>query len=113
MHGWLERAELRVEQALPGIAGQPNQFRITGASLGGMVTLVAGQAVGSSPIAGCPNAALQLQAPVVVGSAQAILGGTAEFTAAVPAQLRLQPILFQAWDAGTCATSAVALQIFL
>ena len=97
----------------PGIAGQPNQFSVRGASPGTTITYWASLALGSSPLPGCAGSSLALGVPrTAFGSAVADALGEARVTVPVPAAAHGVAVLLQAADTAACETTAPLVSVF-
>lgn len=96
---------LVLENPDPGISGGSNSFRITGATPGETVFLLAALGAGQQPIPGCPGVEVDLSSPRLLGTAVADGNGAATVTANIPGGASGRTLLTQAVDRVACARS--------
>ena len=96
---------LVLEDPDPGVAGGSNTFRITGATAGETVVLLAALDAGETAVPGCPGVGVNVASPRLLGSAVADGSGTAIVTATIPGGAAGMTILTQAVDRTACARS--------
>jgi hypothetical protein len=97
----------------PGVAGQPNQFQVTGAQPGSPLAFHVSQALGGSPLPGCAGATLDLGTPrATFATAVADASGDARVTLTVPAALHGTAVALQAADTAACTTTPPILAVF-
>ncbi|MEA3274764.1 MAG: S8 family serine peptidase [Pseudomonadota bacterium] len=89
----------------PGIAGQVNQFDVTGATPGGRVHYVYGFSDGSTPVPGCVDTQVAISNAKVFGSETADASGAASYSKFVPSVVSGREVLIQAVEIGTCTVS--------
>jgi hypothetical protein len=90
---------------VPGIAGQPNRFDVTGATPLGDVVFLYALAPGETPVPGCPGTSFTLANPRTLGTRSADAGGAATLTRPIPAGFAGRAVLFQALDRAGCRVS--------
>ncbi len=95
----------------PGLPGQTNTLRAFEALPGRRVFFVISLAPGSTPIPGC-GGTVELQGPVLVGSALADASGTATLAVSVPANAAGRTYLLQAAHVGPCGVTNVLRATF-
>lgn len=101
---------LYLEQADPGIAGQRNTLRASGATPGNNVYFLYATAAGETAVPGCPGVVVQLNRPTIIGRDLADASGIAEFAANVPGTARGLNVVLQAVEAEACNVSNVQFQ---
>ncbi len=94
---------------VPGIAGQPNTFTLTGATPGGRVVLFGARNPGSFTLTNgsCAGTTFGLQSPRRIAVATADAAGNATFTWNVPGGLSGNTIYLQKFDRSSCGVSNV------
>jgi len=100
-----------VSAPVPGIANQNNTFQVSGLSRSGLVELVFGLALGSTPIPGCPDD-YGIQSATVLGTALTSNQGNALVTGLVPPAAAGATVYFQALDLASCRLSEVNSFLF-
>jgi len=94
------------------VAGRVNELVVTAAEPGARVYIAYSFQGGGAVIPGCDlqENALQLQEPVVVGSARANANGEARLRRFLPSQARGRTVLLQAVVPGECAVSELMVE---
>ncbi len=108
--------ELKITNPIPGIAGQTNVWRVTGAKPYANIRLAYSIRGGGTVIPGCDklDAVLQLENPRIIQTIIANAEGVATFTIDVVERAAdiSEGILFQAIDATNCEESQLKLFVF-
>jgi hypothetical protein len=86
----------------PGVAGQPNQFDVIGATPGQQVYFVYGLRGGATAVPNCPGVAVEINKAKVFGKITADASGATTRTVKVPARMQGRELFFQAFDTATC-----------
>ncbi len=91
----------------PGIAGQVNQWNLTGATPSGLIGLVVGRTAGSTPLSvpSCPGLAVDIANARFAALANADGDGSGTFSRHFPLGLSGVTLRFQAVDPGSCSVS--------
>ncbi|MCC6909343.1 MAG: Zn-dependent exopeptidase M28 [Phycisphaerales bacterium] len=107
--GWLATAATPIDAVLagpvPGIAGQVNQWTITGATPDTRTYFVYSMANGSHEVPGCPGVTVQMAAPIIAGSIVTDGNGDGTFARFVPAGASGRSIGLQAAQPASCMIS--------
>jgi len=90
---------------LPGDAGRKNRFRAIGATPGERIWFIHGRNEGSTPVPGCPDLMVNLDAPKIIGSAIADADGRATIDRYIPDAARGMVLLFQGVNRDRCAAT--------
>jgi extracellular elastinolytic metalloproteinase len=99
---------------VPGIAGQVNDFDVTGASSDARVILYAGRDPGSTDpgLAPCPGITVDLAGARRVSTGRTDANGDVTLSRSLPAGLSGRTMLFQVLDVETCTLSGVVSHAF-
>ena len=103
---------LNLNSAVPGIAGEPNTFEISGATPGGRVILMSSPKAGLRNLSGCNGGVLSLNKPRNLGSAVADATGNATVSVNISNNFSGRTLLVQAVHLDTCEISDVVTQTF-
>lgn len=93
----------------PGHAAQTSAIHIVGATPGAALALHVGFALGHTPVGGCAETAIEIEAPRVLAAA-ANAAGQASFSVSIPAAALGKFVLLQALEIGTCRRSSLVVQ---
>ena len=97
---------------VPGVAGEINDFVVSGATPGENVYFVYGFAPGSTPVPGCPGETVDITAPTIFGIAAADADGIATVSTFVPGPASGLTIRLQAVDLAGCQVSNLVVHEF-
>ncbi len=107
--GWLAISAVPIDAVLagpaPGIAGQLNEWTITGASPNTRTYFVYSMASGSREVPGCPGVMLGMDVPIIAGSSTTDANGDGLFRRFVPNAAAGRNIALQAVQPSTCVIS--------
>lgn len=103
---------LRLQPPSPGTAGTTNVVLAEGATPGQPVYFTYGFQEGVEPVPGCPRLSVDIQSPVLGGSAVADPAGTATLTTWVPAAASGSTVLLQAVELAPCTVSRLVRHSF-
>jgi len=92
----------------PALAGGTRTFELVGLTPGGVVALYLGLQPGSTALAGCGAATIEIKHPrVLYGVAD--VGGSARFEVPIPAVVRGKHVLAQALELGRCRRTSLSV----
>jgi len=104
--------DVQFSQVFPGIAGQTNGIRLTGATPGDRYAFVYGLERGEEDVPGCDDLEVDIEDPLLVGTATADALGEVTLVRSVAPALSGRMILLQAVNLTTCEKTDVEELMF-
>ena len=111
--GTVEPTTLTAEPSPYATADAPNTFGASGATPGEDVYFLLGARPGIREVPGCPGTFINTSRPIVLGSATADGGGTAELSFDIPAVASGRSVNYQVVELSSCSVSPVTSVSFL
>lgn len=100
-----DHEDLVLFEPVPGVAGHVNVMEASGGTPGAIVYFVAGFDDGRTAVPGCPDVALSILHPTVIGKDEVGEDGGARLERLVPERLAGELLFFQAVEPHTCRVS--------
>jgi len=103
---------LRLNNLVPGLAGQRNSITAEGCKPGEMVDFYYGRGMSFTPVPGCPNILLDILNPILAASVPAAADGTATISGTIPGRLSGSSLTFQVVTPETCRVTEFVVARF-